>query len=140
MGKPRLCPIGAAVIQSKAREALNPPARILWWMSVASRPVERCRLSISTKAKRRPRSQQGFIPTGWYPGALVNDGRFLYIANVKGLGSRNPRTDKKGWNSHMYLGTVTKVEVPTGQTLKQYTQTVNLDARVPQILRAWEKS
>jgi YVTN family beta-propeller protein len=83
---------------------------------------------------------EGFIPTAWYPGALANDGKFLYVANVKGLGSRNPRSDKKGWNSHMYLGTVSKVEIPSDQTLKQYTREVNIDARVPQILHAWEKS
>ncbi|MBI3852369.1 MAG: bifunctional YncE family protein/alkaline phosphatase family protein [Verrucomicrobia bacterium] len=82
---------------------------------------------------------EGFIPTAWYPGALVNDGRFLYVANVKGLGSRNPRTDRKGWNSHMYLGTVTKVEIPAAEKLKSYTAQVKADSRVPQILRAWEK-
>ena len=86
------------------------------------------------------RKLEGFIPTAWYPGALVTDGKFLYVANVKGLGSRNPRADKKGWNSHMHLGTVSKVEIPAAQTLKEYTRVVNTDARVPQMLRAWEKT
>ncbi len=92
---------------------------------------------VALGAQRKP---EGFIPTAWYPGALVTDGKFLYVANVKGLGSRNPRADKKGWNSHMHLGTVGKVEIPAAQTLKEYTRVVNADARVPQMLRAWEKS
>ena len=31
---------------------------------------------------------QGFIPTDWYPGAVVADSNYVYAANVKGLGSR----------------------------------------------------
>jgi DNA-binding beta-propeller fold protein YncE len=31
---------------------------------------------------------QGFLPTDWYPGAVVTDSNHLYVANVKGLGSR----------------------------------------------------
>ena len=83
---------------------------------------------------------EGFIPTAWYPGGVVNDGKYLYIANVKGLGSRNPSEDKKGWNSHFYWGTVSKVEIPDAGTLQAQTRQVKADARVPQMLRAWDKS
>ena len=81
----------------------------------------------------------GFIPTAWYPGAVVADATHLYIANVKGMGSRHPAAKKEGWNSRLFLGTVSKVEIPNRQTLEGQTRQVKSDARVPQILRAWEK-
>lgn len=83
---------------------------------------------------------EGFIPTAWYPGALTSDGNFLFVANIKGLGSRQPGEAKQGWNSRRYLGTVSKVKIPTAPALQDYTRQANADARVPQILRAWEKS
>ena len=36
----------------------------------------------------------GFIPTGWFPGGVCTDGTNLYIANVKGEGSREPNAKK----------------------------------------------
>jgi YVTN family beta-propeller protein len=36
----------------------------------------------------------GFIPTGWFPGGVCTDGANLYIANVKGEGSRQPPAKK----------------------------------------------
>jgi YVTN family beta-propeller protein len=83
---------------------------------------------------------EGFIPTAWYPGGLINDGRNLYIANIKGIGSRDPAKDEKGWKSRNYRGTVGKVEIPAPSTLQAYTKQVKADARVPQMLRAQEKS
>ncbi len=83
---------------------------------------------------------EGFIPTAWYPGGLVNDGKHLYIANVKGYGSRNQQPDKRGLNSHNHLGTVSKVEIPGAAVLQAHTRQVKEDARVPQMLRAWDKS
>jgi len=94
-------------------------------------------LADSAGAKSR---LQGFIPTAWYPGGLINDGRHLYVANVKGFGSRNPQADKKGWNSHNHLGTANKVEIPGAWALQSMTRQVKEDARVPQMLRAWDKS
>jgi len=83
---------------------------------------------------------EGFIPTAWFPGAVVNDGKHLLVANVKGLGSRNPQKDKKGWNSHFHLGTISKIEIPQPSALAALTRQVQADARVPEMLRAWEKS
>lgn len=85
-------------------------------------------------------SIEGFIPTAWYPGGLIADGRHLYVANVKGIGSRNPQKDKKGWNSHNHRGTVSKVEISDATSLRVHTRQVIADARVPQMLRAWDKS
>ncbi len=83
---------------------------------------------------------EGFIPTAWYPGGVISDGSFLFVANVKGLGSRQPGEGKQGWNSRRYLGTVSKIKIPTTPELQAYTRQANADTRVPQILRAWEKS
>lgn len=85
-------------------------------------------------------SLEGFVPTAWYPGGLINDGTHLYIANIKGFGSRNPQPDKKGWNSHNHLGTVGKVEIPEAAALQALTRQVKEDTRVPQMLRARDKS
>lgn len=83
---------------------------------------------------------EGFIPTAWYPGAVISDGNSLFVANVKGLGSRQPGEGKQGWNSRRYLGTVSKIKIPNPSELQAYTRQAKADARVPQILRAWEKS
>ena len=56
----------------------------------------------------------GYIPTGWYPGSVIlnKTGDILYVANVKGIGSRNQMTDRKGYNSHDHLGSVSIIPVP----------------------------
>jgi YVTN family beta-propeller protein len=103
----------------------------------------------------------GFIPTGWYPGAIATDGKSLYIANVKGYGSRDASSSKRarasfapnapesgakeqrpegGWVGSMFLGTVQKVDVPDAASLAAYTRQVVADARIPQVLRAREKA
>ena len=89
---------------------------------------------------------RGFIPTGWYPGALAADGSYLYIANVKGYGSRShggKTTDSKGglaWDVHFALGIVQRVPLPSAEKLKAYTKQVLADSRVPHVLRALEKA
>lgn len=92
------------------------------------------------KAGREKPQVKGFIPTGWYPGGVVTDQEHIYVANVKGLGSRNKNPNQSGWHVYWYLGTVNKVKIPSQDTLKNYTAQVNTDTRVPQILRAWEKT
>jgi YVTN family beta-propeller protein len=79
-----------------------------------------------------------FIPTAWYPGALAVHGGHLFVANVKGLGSRDPKAAGK-WNTHSAWGSVTNVAISDAAVLKQYTQQVKQDALVPQALKAWEK-
>ena len=91
-------------------------------------------------ARSRTPKIKGFIPTAWYPGAVVEDGAFLYIANIKGLGSRNERKEGKNWSVYQYLGSVNKVRLPLAQELKEYSSRVLADTRVPQILRAREKA
>ncbi len=83
---------------------------------------------------------EGFIPAGWYPGGLVARDHTLYVANVKGIGSRSQRPDKRGLNSHDHRGTVTKITIPNAVELAAHTQRVHRDARVPQALRAYERT
>jgi hypothetical protein len=82
----------------------------------------------------------GFIPTGWYPGAVVTDGTALFIANVKGTGAPNPSAGARGFNTHQHLGTVNRVPLPSADELRRYTARVRADARVPEILRARERA
>lgn len=71
----------------------------------------------------------GYIPTGWYPGTVLSNknGQKLYVANVKGTGSRNQRTDRGGYNSHDHLGSVSIIDVPGEKELKKMTETVELN-------------
>jgi YVTN family beta-propeller protein len=68
----------------------------------------------------------GFIPTGWYPGALLlnkkND--FLYIANTKGTGSRNIRADQPGYNTHNHTGSISILAPPGKNKLAEMTKVV----------------
>jgi YVTN family beta-propeller protein len=91
--------------------------------------------------RRRNRSRvEGFIPAGWYPGAVLTDGKRIFVANVKGIGSRNRQSEQKGWNVYSFLGTVNRVDVPSKTQLARYSRQVRQDARVPQVLRAWERA
>jgi YVTN family beta-propeller protein len=70
----------------------------------------------------------GLIPTGWYPGgvAVAPDGKRLYVVNVKGIGSRSqPRPERKGKNSHDYLGSVSLIDLPDAAELARLTEQVH---------------
>ncbi|HZE21352.1 MAG TPA: hypothetical protein VE082_04800, partial [Desulfobaccales bacterium] len=75
----------------------------------------------------------GLIPTDWYPGAvrLSADGRTLFVANVKGVGSLSqPRPLAKGKNVHDYLGSVSIIPVPDKAQLKAYTAEAGANNRL----------
>jgi YVTN family beta-propeller protein len=79
---------------------------------------------------------QGYIPTGWYPGALAIDPsrRYLVAANTKGIGSRNQLTDRKGYSSHDHYGSLSFIPMPDGPELKNYTAQVERNNGMPAIL------
>jgi YVTN family beta-propeller protein len=91
----------------------------------------------------------GLIPTGWYPGAVLvsADGKRLFVANVKGVGSlsrrrtndREPRPEAKGRNSHDHLGSVSLIDVPDAAQLTRYTEAVNANNRLAYSLAGLEK-
>ena len=77
---------------------------------------------------------RGLIPTAWFPSALAisRDGRFLYVANMKGLGAGpNPRgpnpesaTPTQQYIGSMARGTLSVIAVPDAATLAGYTAQV----------------
>jgi YVTN family beta-propeller protein len=71
----------------------------------------------------------GYIPTGWYPGSVILNptGDTLYVANVKGIGSRNKPPEKYGYNSHDHLGSVSIIPVPGKTELEKMTETVTMN-------------
>ena len=83
----------------------------------------------------------GFLPTGWYPAALATAGGILYVANVKGVGSRAEPTREDGGRSvYAYLGTVDAIDHPADPArLAEATAMVIEDLRVPTLLRARER-
>jgi len=68
----------------------------------------------------------GYIPTGWYPGAVISDksGRFLFVANIKGVGSRNQRVTNKGFRTRDYLGSISIIPTPNPYQLETMSKTV----------------
>ncbi|MCK5134678.1 MAG: bifunctional YncE family protein/alkaline phosphatase family protein [Bacteroidales bacterium] len=68
----------------------------------------------------------GFIPTGWYPGAVIldKDATFLFVANTKGIGSRNMRADRPGYNTHHHMGSISIVPLPDKTALQKMTEVV----------------
>jgi YVTN family beta-propeller protein len=82
---------------------------------------------------------RGYIPAGWYPGAVACDDKYLYVANVKGEGSRTRDPKQAGYGVYGYTGTVTRVPFPSAEQLGEYTARVRKGARVPEVLRALER-
>ncbi|MFQ5805872.1 MAG: alkaline phosphatase family protein [Phycisphaerae bacterium] len=117
--------------------ALSHDGRFLYVANAGNNAVGVVRLA---KGGARSAGIAGFIPAGWYPGALVATEKRLYVANIKGVGSRSKRPGKQGWNSHWHRGTVSRLDLPSKDSLARYTARVRRDARVPQILRSLERA
>ncbi len=91
---------------------------------------------------------RGFVPAGWYPGAVATDGARLFVVNVKGLGSRDPesrekehtKTGTRAWHVWWQTGSVNRVTLGGAELLDSWTATVRDGGRVPQILAALERS
>ncbi len=79
----------------------------------------------------------GFIPTGWYPGAVLmdKDKGVLYVANTKGIGSRNVPADRKGYNSHNHMGSISIVPLPGRAALQAMTDVVKENNSYGQMMR-----
>jgi YVTN family beta-propeller protein len=89
----------------------------------------------------------GCFPTGWYPAALVFDEprRALYVANVKGVGSRDTdwRGERKvngktvyGYNTHDQLGTISLVPLASLEDLAPHTRKVLDNNRLTETVSA----
>jgi len=77
---------------------------------------------------------KGFIPTGWFPGAVCTDGTHLFVGNVKGEPSRLNTAQATSWNSKANRGSATKVEIPRADQLARLSEECKKDGRVPQML------
>ena len=73
-----------------------------------------------------PATVIGYIPTGWDPGQVILDHKAerLFVANVKGIGSRNQRTDWPGLNSHNHSGSISVIPLPEQKELDRMTEIV----------------
>ena len=89
----------------------------------------------------------GCLPTGWYPAGVAFDKQreALYVANIKGVGSRNLdwRGERQvagkavfGFNSHDYLGTVSLMPLPSHDQLRAHTRTVLDNNRLTESINA----
>ena len=89
----------------------------------------------------------GAFPTGWYPAALVLDParKSLYVANVKGVGSRSQqwKGERKvkgkevfGYSSHDQLGTISLVELASLADLPAHTRKVSTNNRLTEMTSA----
>lgn len=67
---------------------------------------------------------KGFVPAGWAPGALVLQGDQLWVANIKGDGSQNPRKSDGKFNVHAHQGTISAIPIPSEAELATMTNTV----------------
>lgn len=82
---------------------------------------------------------EGFIPTAWFPSALVVRGDELWIACTKGFGSlADRRKPEQGHNTHDHLGALQKVALPNAAKLAEYSKQVLRNTRSSEILRALE--
>ena len=84
----------------------------------------------------------GWVPTGWFPAAIAQNQKHLFVANTKGVGAwAERRPQEEGHNSHDHLGTVQRIELADladDAKLAEWTEAVRKNSRVPQILRANE--
>ena len=76
---------------------------------------------------------RGFLPTDWYPGAVVADAQNLYVANVKGLGTRYGQPTVTSWQIGAHLGTANKIPFPCSDALSKYTAQVFENGRIQEI-------
>lgn len=104
--------------------------------------------AVAVIALATPKSRLlGCFPTGWYPAGLLLDAKRgeLYIANVKGVGSRNTvwKGDRKvndkevfGYHSKDYLGTISLVPLPAAEALPAHTAKVLENNRLTETISA----
>ena len=56
---------------------------------------------------------------------LDEESELIFVANAKGVGSRNQRTDRAGYNTHDHMGTVSIIPLPDEVKLAAMTETVD---------------
>ena len=117
--------------------ALDEPGRRLYVANGGNNAI-----AVVTLHDDAPAEVAGFIPAGWYPGALAFRDGALYVANIKGVGSRNEAELKsdEGRRVQWQLGSIGRIATPGAETLAEYTAAAQKLARVPEALHALERS
>lgn len=85
----------------------------------------------------------GLIPVGWFPGAIVHDSRrnMIYVANIKDITDSKQKPPRgqgsvPGFNSKQYCGSLSFVELPAPQELRQMTRDALENLRYPLLAQA----
>lgn len=96
--------------------------------------------AVAVLSLRNPAEPQitGWLPTNWYPGALAQRDGNLYIASIKGTGSRSWKERGK-FNTHQHSGTITRTQLPTPKKLSELTKQVLRLSYAPLILKNMER-
>ena len=116
---------------------LSADGKTLWCANAGNNAIANIAIDDAPAACRL----RGFVPTGWFPGAIASNGKELFIANVKGAGSRTPDSLHRGFNSHQVLGSVTRVSLEQiAAEQEKMTRQVRVDAGVPASLRAMDRA
>jgi len=115
--------------------ALSADGRNLFVACAGNNAVAVVRLA---RAGRHNSLVEGFFPTDWFPGAVVVDKTFAYVANVKGLGSRRGQPTAVSYQGSFFLGTVDRIAIPSGAALRKNTGQVIANGRIRQIKQAYE--
>jgi len=82
---------------------------------------------------------QGLVPVGWFPGAVVHDGKrkALYVANIKGLSFGEARENKSAkFKSHQLQGSLSFVPEPSARQLEEWTKKALANMRYPLLAQA----
>jgi YVTN family beta-propeller protein len=114
---------------------LSSDGRTLFVASAGNNAVAVVRLPHARHSKS---AVEGFFPTDWFPGAVVVDKSFAFVANVKGLGSRRGQPTAASYEGSAFLGTVNRIPIPSGAALRRCTAQVIENGRVRQIKQAFE--
>lgn len=85
----------------------------------------------------------GLIPVGWFPGAIVHDSRrnMIYVANIKDITDSKQKPPRglgsvPGFNSRQYCGSLSFVELPAPDELRQMTRDALANLRYPLLAQA----
>lgn len=110
--------------------ALSPEGDTLYVANAGNNAVAQVSL------KDTPRVE-GFIPTGWFPSALLVRSGHLFVASAKGDGSRETRAAGKR-HVRWERGLLQKVSLPGTVPLARMTETVQTLARTKDVLSAFQ--
>lgn len=113
--------------------ALSGDERFLFVASSGNNAVAVVELAQGTQTNSIVR---GYVPTDWYPGAVEADSNYVYVANLKGLGTRLGQPVTTSWQIGAHLGTANRLAIPDNETLSKHTALAFENGRVPEILRA----